>query len=111
VQSCIGDVVARRKDRHADRIDPLERLPDQQLDQVDVVDHQIQDHVDVGAARRERREPVRLDEQRLLQDVLERDQRGIEALEVADLEDPLLPLGERDQPRRLVQRRGRSASQ
>ena len=98
----IGDVVAAGEHRHADRIDRGERPADQLLDQVDVVDHQVEHHVDVGAALLEGREPVRFDEQGPVEHVGERQQRGIEALEMADLEDPLA--------RRRRARSARSAS-
>ena len=61
--------------RHADRVDARQRRAHQLLDQVDVVDHQIEHHVDVGAARLERREPMGLDEQRPVEHVGQRQQR------------------------------------
>ena len=60
---------------------------DQALDQVDVVDHQVEHDVDVGAALAERREPMGLDEARRAQRAGERQDRRIESLEVADLQD------------------------
>ena len=89
---------------------PISGRSDQLLDQVDVVDHQVEDHVDVGAARLERRQAMGLDEQRRAQHVGERHERGVEALEMADLEDPAARRGERDQRVGLVEAWPRSAS-
>jgi len=52
-----------------------------------VVNHQIEDDADVGAAVRIGREPVGLDESRIRQAFFQRAQDRIEALDVADLED------------------------
>ena len=69
------------------------------------MDHQVEDDVDVGAARLERGEPVRLDEQGLAQHVGQRQDRGVEALEMADLKHDAARVRERDQRVRLLERR------
>jgi hypothetical protein len=50
---------------HADRLDRAQRRRHHREEQVDVVDHDVEDDVDVGAALRERREALALDEARL----------------------------------------------
>ncbi len=72
---------------------------DEALDDVEVVDHQIADHVDVGAAIGERREPVALEEARLGHDLGRRPQRRVEALEMPDLQDAAGALGRLDERR------------
>ena len=80
-------VVAPGQHRHAHGIDMARRLADQQCHQVEVVDQQIEHHVDIGASSAERGEPVPLDEQRLADQRHRRGKGGVEALEVPDLED------------------------
>ena len=60
--------------------------PDERAHEVDVVDHQVEHDRDVGAARIERRQPVALDEPRVV-DVRQRGAHGaIEPLDVAGLQ-------------------------
>ena len=56
---------------------------------VQIVDHQVQHHADVRAARRVRREAVRLDEARVSGHAFEILENGIEPLDVTDLQDAL----------------------
>ena len=51
-------------DRRADRVDRFDRTVDQRQDQIEIVDHQIEDHRHIGAARLERGDAHRLDIQR-----------------------------------------------
>jgi hypothetical protein len=88
-----------RKHRGADRVDRFDRRTDQALDQVDVVDHQVEHDVDVGAAFLERRQAMRLDELRRAQRARQREDRRVEALEVAHLQHAPGPGGKRDQLR------------
>ena len=53
------------------------------------MDHDVEDDVDVGAALGERREALALDEARLRDEPLDRADRRVEPLEVADLEHAL----------------------
>ena len=82
----VDDVDLAGEHARADRVDAFDRRADQLLDQVDVVDHQIEHDAHVGAALLERREPMRFDEARLLQAACRGEDRGIETLEVADLQ-------------------------
>ena len=61
----VGDVDRRREHRDADRLDRAQRRRHHAEDDVEVVDHQVEDDVDVGAALGERRQAVALDEARL----------------------------------------------
>ena len=65
-QPDVGDVDARRQHRHADRLDADHLAADELEHQPEVVDHQVEDHVDVEAALGERPQPVHLDEPRLV---------------------------------------------
>ena len=69
------------------------------------MDHQVEHDADVRAARLEWREPVRLDEARRGQLVRDGKDHGIEALEVAHLQNEPLAAGQRDELARLVRRR------
>ena len=59
---------------------------------VEVVDHQVVDHVDVKAARRKHTQPVHLEKQRMIQNGLDRQHRWVESFDVADLQQALMPL-------------------
>ncbi|MNC85921.1 hypothetical protein D3C83_15410 [compost metagenome] len=72
--------------READRTHVGNLALDEVQDDIDVMDHEIQHHIDVGAARFEGGEPVRLDEQRFVQHFLERKHGRVEALDVPHLE-------------------------
>ena len=58
-------------------------------DDVDVVDHQVENHVDVEAAPRKGAEPVHLDEARRHPQLRKGVERRVETLHVTDLEDAL----------------------
>ncbi len=70
------------------------------------MDHEVEDHVDVGAALGERRQAMALDEARLGDDLGGGADRRIEALEVPDLQDAPARVGELDQRPSLGDRRG-----
>src|SRR6185436_1882518 len=102
----VRDVDARGEDGYSDRIHLHGLGPVQGQDDVEVVDHQVQDDVDVEAARGERAQPVNLDEARGRDGRLQDVHRRVEALDVADLEDGLAVRGHADQVLRLGGRRG-----
>ena len=76
----------RCQHRHARRADLGHVGPDQLEHQVEVVDHQIEDHRHVGPAGLERRQPLRLEESRLLEIAGRRPHRSVEPLDVPDLQ-------------------------
>ncbi len=59
-------------------------------DDIDVMNHQVEHDIDIGGARVEWRQPVRLDEGRGLQGIAQVDQRGIETFEVTDLDQQVI---------------------
>ena len=65
--------------------------------QVDVVDHQVQGHVDFGAARSPGRQAVDFDEAGGLKPLHQGAERRVEPLQQADLNNALLLAGEIDQ--------------
>ncbi len=114
-QARIGDIDLVGKYAGADRIDRHHRRAHDTQDQIDVVNHQVEHHVDVRAAILERREPRRLDETRNAERRLYRPHCGIEALQVAHLQnapglardfDEALPFGHRHRHRLLDQHAG-----
>ena len=62
---------------------------DERVHDVDIVDHQVEHDIDIGCARVERRQPVRLDECWCFQCFAKIDQRGIKAFKVAHLDQQL----------------------
>jgi hypothetical protein len=77
---------------HVDRI-----AAHQQRQQVQVVNHQIHHHRNVGSAGRERRQPVHLDEHRFANPGQHRLQRAVKPLDVPDLQHaPRFPRGAHD---------------
>ena len=64
-QPHVGDVDPRRQHRHADRLDGGDLAADDVEHEIEIVNHQIEDHVDVEAALGKRAETVHLDEARL----------------------------------------------
>ncbi len=74
--------------------------------QIDVVDHQIQQHAHIGGARLERGQPGALDEARLVQQGLQRQRHRVEALQVPDRQHQAAALGLLDHLVGLLQRDG-----
>src|SRR5262249_49170380 len=81
----------RREHGDADRLDRPDGRRHHREDQVEVVDHQIEDDVHVRATLAELRQPLALDEARLHHSPAQRADRRIEALEVPDLEHTPAP--------------------
>src|SRR6478672_6977873 len=88
----IGDIRFIGQDRDPDRLDPFDRGTDQTRDHVDIVNHQVQDHVDISAALNEWRQPVALDKLGLTNYSFETANRRIEALEMTDLKNDVFCL-------------------
>ncbi len=90
----VGDVGFAGDDREADGADLFDRGVGEGEDDVEVVDHEVEDDVDVERARGEDAEAVGLEEH----GVVERGQGGgdggVEALEMADLHDAVVLLRE-----------------
>ena len=70
--------------RHADRLDRRDLRAHQRQDDVEVVDHQVEDDVDVEAALGERAEPVHLDEPRRRDQRQHRRDRRVVAFRLPD---------------------------
>ena len=69
---------------------------------VEVVHHQVEDHVDVEGARAEDAEPVRLEEHGVVQDGHCGDDGGIETLQMARLQNATVVRGERNEAARFA---------
>src|SRR5579864_6899057 len=83
----VGDIDFGGKNGDAGGSDFFGRRVRKREHDVDIVNHQIEDDVDVEAARAEFAHAVDFKKQRLGDGGFEREDGGIEALEVADLED------------------------
>jgi hypothetical protein len=70
------------------------------------VNHEVEDHVHIERARREDGEPVGLKEHGPLEVRLHSENGGIEAFQVADLQDSVLQFGAANQVVRFVQAGG-----
>jgi hypothetical protein len=93
----IGDVLAAGEDWHAYGVDGHDGGADEVEDDLEVMDHEVQHHADICGAVGEGREAVCLDEARVGEAVFEFGQHGVEAFDMADLEDAACLMGELDQ--------------
>src|SRR5437588_8795425 len=82
----IGNVFAFAQNRNPDRVDALHRRAHKMQNNFEVVDHQIENDANVGAAIWIRREPMRFDKARMGESCFERAQDQIEALDLANLQ-------------------------
>src|SRR5262249_12311834 len=83
-------------DRQTDGADFFDGRIHEREDDIDVVDHQVEDDVDVERARGEDAEAVDLEEHRVIEQRNRSANGGVEALEVPDHADAVVPDGERD---------------
>ena len=90
----IGEVDSLAEHRRADGIHLGDRRIDQADDHVDVVDHQVEDDVDLDPAILPRRDAVALEIKRIGDDLGQRAVGAGEALDMADLKHPLSRRGE-----------------
>src|SRR5258706_469651 len=78
---------------------------DERQQQIDVVDHQVEDYRDIRSSRAERRQPLAVDESRAF-DMRKRGTHGsVESLDVTDLDHHALPARELKQRVGLFERR------
>ena len=82
----VGDVHVRREQRHPGRPNVHHVRAHELENQIEVVNHEIEDHGHVGAARLERRQPVDLQKPGFVQVRCRRPHGAVEPLDVADLE-------------------------
>jgi hypothetical protein len=87
---------AKSSERQADCADLADRGCDKREDDVEVVDHEIENHVYVERAWGEDAEPVGLEEHGPVEVDAGGCDGGVEALEMADLDDAVESCGERD---------------
>ena len=109
-QPRLGDVVAPRDDRGAGRLDRNDRRAGERQRQIDIVDHQVEDDVDIGGAARPRRPAHAFDQARRADPLAERAEGRREALDMADLEHASRACrrARPDRPRRRHRRRSAS---
>jgi hypothetical protein len=93
----VGDVLAFAQDGNADGIDAGDGRFDEGEDDVEIVDHEVEDDADVGAARWVGRKAMGLDEAWFGGDAFHVAEGGVEAFDVADLKDEAILLGNLDE--------------
>ena len=93
----VGDVLALHENRDADGVDVDEGALHQVEDDFDVVDHEIEHDADVDAAIGEGGEAVGFNEAGGIKALFELAEDGVESLDMADLEDGVVGLGEVDE--------------
>jgi len=93
----MSDIDFVRDYRDADGFQVDHRRIDEGEQNVEVVDHHVVNDVDIEAPRREHAQAVNFEKHRARDDALSRDHRGIETLEMADLQNPVATLRGRDQ--------------
>src|ERR1700722_5928726 len=87
LQPRVRDVNFVGEHRNADRFYFGDRFFDERQQYVEIVNHQVVDHIDVETAWRKDAEAMNFEEQRAVEDWLDRDDRRIETFDVADLQD------------------------
>ena len=97
----VGDIQVGGEHRQTRRPHLGGRAAGEMQHQVQIVDHEIEHHGDVGAAGLERGQAVALDVAGSVEIGLGRAERPVEPLDVADLQLDLLPLRRRDEAVRL----------
>jgi len=92
-QASVGDVdfIGEHRDAHGFHFG--DGLLDDGEQNVQIVDHQIKDNVNIEAARGENAQAVHFEKERAVDDGLDGNYRGIEALDVADLQNALVAPG------------------
>jgi hypothetical protein len=103
-QPRIRDVHARREHVDADRFDRGDLRPDHRQQDIEVVNHQIEDHVDVEAALGECAETMNFDESGAGDEWKRRGDSRIEALGMTCRQHDATPLGRIDQAIRIGHR-------
>ena len=73
------------------------RRPGEAEDDVQVMDHEVKDHVDIERAGREDAEAMRLKEHRPVEQGLHGEDGGIESLQMASLHDATMLAGDGDE--------------
>ena len=102
LQPRIGDILARAQDRHANAIDLFHRRIHKRQHDIQIMNHQIQHHTDIHAARRIRREPVSFNKARFLGHGLQVIKDRIEALHMTNLQHAIVFLRQLHQLSRLI---------
>ena len=101
LDSGVGDVQVRREDRQPRGPNLGGHAAGEMQHQVEVVDHQVEHHRDVGSPRLERGQPQALDVARPIEVGLRRPNRPVVALDVPDLKLDPPPRWPRRSGRRL----------
>jgi hypothetical protein len=93
----VGDVDFGREDGQADGVDFADAGLGELEDDVEVVNHEVEDDVDVESAGAEEAETVGLEEHGAVDERGEGSDGGVEAFEVADLDEAVVEAAEADE--------------
>src|SRR5580704_1906952 len=93
----VGDIHLRGKDGQADSMQVANWGLGNAQDNIEVVNHQVQDHVNIESPRGEDAETVGFEEHGAIQPGLNRGNGGVESFEMADGEDAVVLLREGEQ--------------
>ena len=110
-QPRVRDIHFVRQHRNSHRFHFRHRLLHQRQQDVQVVDHQVVNHVHIQAARRKHSQPVHFKKQRPVHNRLHRQHCRIKSFDVAHLQNSPVPLGRLQQLVRFHQRAAPWASQ
>lgn len=102
----VGDVGATGKDGQADGVDRGDRRLGERQDDVEVVDHEVEDDIGVEGTRRKNREAVRLEKHGATQQGQDGLYGRVEPFEMADGKDAIVFVGQGDQVVGFVESRG-----
>ena len=105
-ESGVGDVDSRREDRDTRRPDLSQWLLDEGQDEIEIVDHQIQNHVYVQTSGNEGPQAMTLEKERQREVLVQRRQRRVEALRVPHVQNRSGSFLGRDQAVGTLQRIG-----
>src|ERR1700756_2743257 len=87
LEAGVGDIHLVAQYRNADRLYFDHRFANQRQQKVQIVDHQVVDHVHIQAARGKNPQMVHFKKKRAIEDWLNRQHRGIESFNVAYLQN------------------------
>jgi hypothetical protein len=102
----ICDVDLFREDRQSDGMNVADGRPHHAQDNIEVVNHEIEDHINVERARGEDAETMGLKEHGAMEEGQSGEHGWIEAFEVADLQNAVALSGQPDKRRSFAERGG-----
>lgn len=106
LEAYVGDVDFGGEDRDASGADLLEFAADEAEDDIEVVDHEVEHHVNIETAGAKHAHTMDFEKEGQGYSLFERDDDRVEAFEVSDLEDAAMLSGGGDEAAGCFERRG-----